>query len=219
MDCDSKDETGRVARRYGAKVFNRPNHANIHLNTSFAIEKGQGPWLLNLDPDELVSPALKRAIDRAISDPNAPAAYDMPRKNHYFGTWLRWGGKYPDSVRRLYRKGKARFPNRHVHEKVTVDGEIGRLAVPVDHHPYPDLETFFRKLVFYAKFQADFLKKSGKKPTIFLGFSYLFWKPVRRFLSRYVMKLGFLDGLPGFLACLHDSLFHWLTWFYLSHKG
>jgi glycosyltransferase involved in cell wall biosynthesis len=212
VDCDSSDGTGKVARRFGARVFRRRNEPNIHLNTSFALAKARGPWLLNLDPDEIVPPALRREILAAIRDPKAPSAFEMPRRNFYFGRWLRRGGKYPDRVRRLYRKGHARFANRHVHEKITVAGPVGRLRHPLDHHPYPDLDAYLRKLRFYATFEANRLRAAGVRPSLPRAISWCLLRPGRRFLSRYVMKLGMLDGLPGFLACVHDWLTHVLTY-------
>jgi glycosyltransferase involved in cell wall biosynthesis len=215
-DCDSSDGTGAVARRAGARVFRRPNLANIHVNTSFALARCRGDWILNLDPDERISRALAREITHVIRRPRADAAYDMPRRNYYFGRWLRHGAKYPDPVRRLYRRGAARFPNRHVHEKVRVRGRIGSLREALDHHPYPDLAAYLRKLDFYARFQARFLARRGVRPSARLAVRYLAWLPASRFVRRYVFWLGFLDGLPGFLACVHDALTHILTYAHLE---
>jgi len=216
VDCDSADGSGRIARKAGARVYRRPNLENLNVNKAFGVARTRAPWVLYLDPDERMTPALKREILATIRRSDAAAAYDMPRRNFYFGRWLRWGGKYPDTQRRLFRRDRARFPERHVHERLTVDGTVGRLTQPFDHHPYPDLAAYLRKADFYAAFQARFLAKRGARPGLWTGFLYCGWLPVTRFIRRYVFKLGFLDGLPGFLGCAHDVLTQVLTYVHLA---
>lgn len=219
VDCASRDGSARVARAAGARVYRRPNVENLNVNKAYGVERTHGDWVLYLDPDERVTPALAREILATIRRPDAAAAYEMPRRNFYFGRWLRHGAKYPDLQRRLFRRHRARFPGEHVHERLAVAGRVDRLAAPMDHHPYPDLATYLRKLNFYAEFQAHFLARHGAKPGLALGFSYLAWRPTTRFIRRYVFKLGFLDGLPGLLGCLHDALTHVLTYAHLAGLG
>jgi len=197
-------------------VFRRPNLENLNVNKAYGIRQTRAPWVLYLDPDERMTPGLRREILATIRRPDAAAAYEIPRRNFYFGTWLRWGGKYPDSQRRLFQRTKARFPERHVHERVAVDGPVGRLTQPFDHHPYPDMAAFLRKAEFYAGFQARFLRQRGSRAGAWTMFRYCGWLPVTRFVRRYLLKLGFLDGLPGYLACVHDGLTHVLTYAHLS---
>lgn len=218
VDCASSDSTAKVARRAGARLFRRPNLMNLNVNKAFGVSRVRAPWVLYIDPDERVPPALRREILGVIASPGAAEAYEMPRRNFYFGRWLRHGGKYPDWQRRLFRRGMARFPARHVHEKLAVRGRIARLASPLDHHPYPDLEAYFRKLVFYARFQARYLSRRGGKAGVSTAVKYLWWLPASRFLRRYFLRGGFLDGVPGLLACVHDALTHMLTYVHLRER-
>lgn len=211
VDCASTDETARVARRAGARVFRRPNLASLNVNKAWGVARARTPWVLYLDPDERLTPALRAEIARTIRRPDAVDAYEMPRRNFYLGQWLRHGGQYPDAQRRLFRRGRARFPQRHVHERLEVRGPVGRLAAPFDHHPYPDLDAWLRKAAFYGRFQADFLRARGVRPGPWTALRLLLLAPGRRFVSRYILKLGFLDGFRGFLACAHDALTHVLT--------
>jgi len=211
VDCASRDGTGAVAKRLGARVYRRPNLMNLNVNKAWGISKTHGEWVLYLDPDERLTAAGRREISRVIRSDDAADAYELPRRNFYFGRWLKWGGKYPDAQRRLFRRGRAFFPEKHLHERVTVEGSLGRLREPFDHHPYPDLDAFLRKALFYADFQAKFLKARGARPGFVTAVRYLAWTPARRFLSRYVFKLGFLDGRVGFLAAAHDTLTQVMT--------
>lgn len=219
VDCASRDGTAQVAKRAGARVFRRPNLANLNQNKSFGISKARAPWVLYLDPDERITTTLRREILRIIRRPEAADAYEMPRRNYYFGRWLRWGGKYPDLQRRLFRRGRARLPGKHVHERLTVAGPVSRLAAPLEHHPYPDMEAFFHKLDFYSRFQAHYLWQRGTRATPIVALQYLFWLPGTRFIRRFFFKAGFLDGLPGYLACVHDTLTHILTYAHLRDLG
>ncbi len=217
VDCASSDGSARVARRAGARVYRRPNLENLNVNKAYGIARTRAPWVLYLDPDERMTPALAREIKAVIRRPDAAAAYEIPRRNFYFGRWLRRGGKYPDTQRRLFRRDRARFAERHVHERLQVTGAVGRLVAPFDHHPYRTMESFLRKADFYAAFQAKYLAQRGARAGIWNGFLYCGWLPVTRFIRRYFFKLGFLDGLPGFLGCLHDTLTQVLTYAHLAN--
>jgi len=212
VDCASVDGTGAVARHSGARVFRRPNLMNLNVNKAFGIAQTRGEWIIYLDPDERLTAPGRREIARTIRRADAADAYEIPRRNFYFGRWLRWGGKYPDSQRRLFRRGRAFFPKKHLHERLTVRGRLGRLSQPFDHHPYPGLEAFILKALFYADFQARFLHARGKRAGAVMAFRYLCWTPARRFLSRYLLKLGFLDGRYGLLAAAHDTLTQVMTY-------
>ena len=105
VDCASRDGTAAVARRLGARVFRRPNLHNLNVNKAFGVAQARGRWVLYLDPDERLTAPLRREIARVIRSGKSADAYEIPRRNFYFGRWLRWGGKYPDRQRRLFRRG------------------------------------------------------------------------------------------------------------------
>lgn len=204
VDCESGDRTGEIARAAGARVFVRKNEPNLNVNKQFAIEQCSGDWILYLDPDERCTPAFAAAVTAAMGRGEC-AAYTAPRRNFYFGRWLSHGGKYPDAQLRLFRKGKAYFPCRDVHERLTVDGRIGALRVPFDHYPYLDGPDVVKKLDFYSTAKA---KRPG-------GLSLA--RGVRRFLVGYFLKGGFLDGWQGFAVCVIDLLSEVLTYIKKYH--
>lgn len=196
VDCASSDGTAEAARRYTARVFARQNDRNLNVNKQFGIDNCSGDWILYLDPDEAVADELKNEIRRVIDSPGGFSAFLLPRRNRYFGRWLKHGGKYPDEQLRLFKKGAAAFPCRDVHERLSVRGAVGRLNAPLDHYPYADAADMVRKADFYSTLKAEKVRGDGKPFPLFRG--------ARRFLANYFLKAGFLDGRQGFAAAVTD---------------
>lgn len=198
VDCGSTDGTALSARDFRVRYFSRPNSRAVHVNKQFSADQASSDWVFILDADEEISPALRAEIKRAIAAPSDAAAYTMPRKNFYFGRWLRHGGKYPDTQLRLFRRGAARFLPLPVHERLEVAGRVGALKEALLHYPYSDAEDMEKKRDFYAEILARSyaLKKRSRL--------FILLRPFTRFLSAYFLKLGFLDGAEGFRTALLD---------------
>ncbi|NLI79376.1 MAG: glycosyltransferase family 2 protein [Candidatus Riflebacteria bacterium] len=205
IDCDSTDRTGAIVREFPhVTLFRRPNNPNLNVNKTFGIDQLTTDWIFYLDPDERIPDALADELRRTLPD-TPHAAFRLPRRNFFFGRWLAHGGQYPDLQVRLFRRGQARFPNRHVHESLEVDGSVGRLTEPFDHHPYPTLDDYLRKMNFYTGFQADFWRQEGRRPGWLDAARFLALRPLSRFLRRYLLKGGCRDGWPGYVAALGDA--------------
>lgn len=198
VDCGSTDGTALAARDFRIKYFSRPNSRAVYVNKQFSIEQASSDWVLILDADEEISPALRAEIRRVIAAPAGAAAFTMPRRNFYFGRWLRHGGKYPDPQLRLFRRGAARFLPLPVHERLEVDGRVGELKEPLLHYPYSDAADIETKRDFYAEILAR--SYALKRRSRF----FILFRPFTRFLSAYFLKLGFLDGAEGFRTALMD---------------
>ncbi len=206
VDCSSTDDSLKIARANRCKTFVRPNLSNLNVNKAFAISQATADWIFYLDPDERIPPELQNEIVNTIQSPGEYVAFQLNRRNYYFGKWLRHGSQYPDTQLRLFRSGYAHFPQRHVHEKLLVNGPIGQLKNDMLHYPYLTVDQYLQKFNFYTTFEAEFLWESGVRPSLGKGFQLLFWKPVSRFVRRYLFKFGFLDGLPGLFAAQFDAL-------------
>ncbi|MCH8075422.1 MAG: glycosyltransferase family 2 protein [SAR324 cluster bacterium] len=206
VDCESSDGSAEVARRFTGRVFARPNLANLNVNKTFGIGQTTADWVFYLDPDEVIPPALGEEIRAAIASNPPQNAFSLPRRNFYLGAWLRHGGQYPDTQLRLFRQGRARFPCKHVHEKLEVDGEIGSFAEAMEHYTNPTTAEVMKKLDFYSSFNADAMLAEGKRPGPGMALRYLFWTPSSRFVRRYFLKGGFRDGWPGLTVAIFDGL-------------
>jgi len=206
VDCESSDDSIGIAESHGCRVFSRPNNPNLNVNKSFAIEQARGGWIFYLDPDERLPDTLVQEILKVVHSHPQEAAFQLNRRNHYFGKWLRHGSQYPDVQLRLFKRGKAYFPKKHVHEKLQIEGAIGKLQNDMLHFPYLTVSQYLKKFDFYTSFEAKHLFASGKKPNVRYAIKYLITTPFTRFFRRYFLKLGFLDGAEGFFAALFDAL-------------
>ncbi|MFA5779808.1 MAG: glycosyltransferase family 2 protein [Elusimicrobiota bacterium] len=200
VDCASTDRTAEIAKKYTTKIFHKGNNPNLNVNKQFGIEQCKGDWILYLDPDEAVTEKLKEEIRSAAgSRQQAVKGYLIPRKNFYFGKFLRFGGKYPDYQLRLLRRGFSKFPCKSVHEKISVDGQILKLKSPILHYPYQDVSDMLQKSNFYTSRKAEYLFSQNKKTGLFLA------RPAVKFFRNFILKLGFLDGFIGAVISIMDS--------------
>lgn len=198
VDCGSTDGTALAARDHKIKFFSRPNSQAVYVNKQFAIDQATSDWVFILDADEEISPALRAELKRFIASPGGAAAADTPRKNFYFGRWLRHGGKYPDTQLRLFARGRARFLPLPVHERLEVDGPVASLKEPLLHYPYSTPEDMEKKRAFYCEILTRAYALKGRSRLLII------FRPFTRFLSSYLFKLGFLDGAEGFKTAVMD---------------
>ncbi|MBC8259571.1 MAG: glycosyltransferase family 2 protein [SAR324 cluster bacterium] len=205
VDCESQDGSLNVAREHGCRVFSRPNNTNLNVNKSYALEQATGDWVFYVDPDERLPELLVKEIE-ALLENTGNSAFRLNRRNHYFGNWLRHGSQYPDTQLRLFRRNSAHFPNKHVHEKLVVDGSSGKLNNDMLHYPYLNISQFLSKFDFYTGVEAGYLSDSGVKITTVNTLRFLVLKPFFRFLRRYLLKGGFRDGYPGLFCAIFDAL-------------
>ncbi|HAM39051.1 MAG: hypothetical protein A2474_00885 [Elusimicrobia bacterium RIFOXYC2_FULL_34_12] len=200
VDCESTDKTAEIVNRYTKNVFSCDNNPNLNVNKQFGIEQCKNSWILYLDPDEVVSGNLKKEILSIVQiEDNEIKGYFIPRKNHYFGKFLKYGGKYPDYQLRLFRNGFAKFPCKHVHERINVEGKVRKLESPLLHYPYSDISDMLKKSNFYTSRKGEYWFSKNKKSKFILLQSLI------KFFKLYIFKFGFLDGFTGFTVATMDS--------------
>src|SRR5207245_427872 len=129
VDQHSADGTPAICREYGARVVTRDMLAGFGDQKNFALAQATQPWILSLDADEEVTPALRREIETAVASPGEHAGFRMPRLTSYLGRFIRHCGWYPSPVLRLARPGPPRFTEALVHEEPLVNGPVGDLGV------------------------------------------------------------------------------------------
>jgi glycosyltransferase involved in cell wall biosynthesis len=248
IDENSTDKTREIAEKFGAKVYLEPHHDNFHITKQRALNTAKGDWILQLDADEAVSPELSRQIlsvvndrtpqvksnplfyrhqalveqrDGQIGKPTGEVVgYFLPRCNMFLGKPLIHAGVYPDGVIRLVKNGKARFPQKSVHEQIELDGEVSWLSGDLFHYDSPTLSRYFWRLNRYTDLKAKELarEKTGKNPWGF--FLYTIYFPLITFLKLFFRHLGFLDGIPGFLWSFFSASHFPVAYFkYLTNKG
>ena len=201
LDAESTDKTVQVARELTDKIWVRP-WPGFAAQKNFALEQATGEWVLSLDADERVTPELRERIARIVREDGPADGYSIPRKNVFWGAWVRHGGLYPDYQLRLFRRAAGRFVESAVHESVQVEGRVEDLIEPMLHHSYRGLEDFVARSNRYSTLAAHQIVARGGR----CGPAELVLRPLGRFLSMYVLRAGFLDGWRGLvLAVLYAN--------------
>ncbi len=197
LDSGSTDRTVEIAEGLGAKVRIEPFRGFVDQKNR-AMELCGGNWLFNLDADEEATPELRDSILGVLTGARdcLPDAFAVNRRTLYMGRWIRHCGWYPEYRIRLSRKGSARWEGELLHEGLRGNGSPGRLAGDLLHRPYAGMAEHARKIVFYSDLWAGREAARGRKARVID----LVTRPAARFLRMYVLRAGFLDGVPGFAA-------------------
>lgn len=204
VDAESRDRTVELAREGGAQVFVRP-WPGFGLQKNFGVAQASSEWVLILDADERVTHELREEVQTCIERwrPGASVAYRIPRRNFFYGAWVRGGGVYPDYQVRLFRRGLAQYNDVAVHENLLVEGEIGTLIGHLDHYTERRIQDHFKKFGLYTTLAAQ--EKAKKVRTV--RWSDLVFRPLVVFLKTYVLKNGCRDGVRGLIVCVFASMY------------
>src|SRR5438477_6247871 len=166
VDSGSTDRTVQLAEAAGAKVLRTADWPGFGVQKSRALAQASQPWVLSIDADESVTPALREEILAAIGAPSSFVAWDIPRRSSFCGRFMAHSGWYPDRVTRLFRRGSAKFSDDLVHERVVADGPVGHLRNDLLHETYPDLETMLQKMDRYSTASARAMFDRGVRSSI-----------------------------------------------------
>lgn len=196
VDMGSTDDTESVCKAFGATVFPHKLVPFVELVRNFAVSKTSGDWILVLDPDERIQEELKVEL-KEVAKQKRYVAVNIPRKNIFFGRWIRHTNWWPDRHVRFFKKGKVKWSNKiHIYPKV--NGEILQLpkdeSVATIHYGYDSIKQFIGRQNRYSTFEAEQRYDRGER----FSFFNFFWFPTREFLVRYIKHEGFLDGFHGF---------------------
>lgn len=205
VDNESNDKTESIAKKYGAIVLSRPNNPMLNINKNFGFSKASGKWILCLDADERVTPELAREIQAVISYTDKEVkGYLIPRKNIIFGKWIESEMWWPDYQLRLFQEGFGKFPEKHVHELVTVDGAVEKLTEPLIHESYNSVSSYLHKLdKIYTENEAEQIIASGRK----LGWIDALRFPVNDFLKTFFLQKGYKNGLHGLVLSMLQAFY------------
>ena len=201
IDSGSTDGTVDICRRHKALVHVAADWPGFGPQKNRALALATGEWVLSLDADERVTPELRREIEAAIADPGGRAAFAFPRRSSYCGRPMRHSGWWPDYVTRLFRRGTGRFSDETVHERLIVDGPVGRLQRPLVHEAFGDLEEVLETVDRYSTAGAAAMYERGKRATLAAAILHGLWS----FFHTYIVRAGFLDGREGFMLAVSNA--------------
>lgn len=211
VDSGSTDETQTLARGKGARVHVHPWEGYAKQKT-IATGHAAHRWILWIDADEEVTPALRMSIEEVLTlqageSPPAISAYAMNRRTCYLGKLLRYGGWYPDRKTRLFDRERAKFGAELVHEELQVDGSVGVLRGDLNHYSYRDLNHHIEKTQEMARLWAE---QNAARRRVALW--ELLIHPAAKALKSYVLHAGFLEGWRGLLVAGMASYSVWLKY-------
>jgi glycosyltransferase involved in cell wall biosynthesis len=205
VDSYSEDATVEIAWEYTDRIIQR-EFAGYVAQTRYAFEQTTGDWVLWLDSDERLTPAACREIQRCFEDPEGPDCdgFAFPRLTFFMDRWIRHSGWYPQHKLRLFRRDVGEIVGTPPHPAARVPGEVRRLDGDILHLSFPGgLVELVRHTAKFAGIAARGRYERGKR----FGWCNLLFKPPLEFLKKYLLCLGFLDGLPG-LAVAGTSAYY-----------
>lgn len=214
IDNSSFDKTAEIAKNLGAKVFQRPNFKMLNKNKNFGFDKSSNQWILNLDADERISSELKKEIIKTINHQPSTInnqslvvnGYWVPRKNIIFNKWIKHSLWWPDYQLRLFRKGKGRFPEKHVHEKIEIQGRTEKLHNPIIHNNYRSVSQFIYKMNnIYTENESQILAKEE------LNWKDALFYPLDDFVKTFISKEGYKDGMHGLILSILQAFYSFVV--------
>ena len=204
VDSASSDETRAIAERHGARVIEK-EWLGFGRQKQFAADQAKHEWVLSVDADERVSEELAASIRAALENPLTPV-HRMARRNRFLGRWLRHGEGYPDWSARLFDRRAARWSDDAVHEKLLFGVTPGTLEGDLLHESAEDLAKYLAKQNRYTSLAARQLHERGARASVLRMLA----SPLVRFVKFYLLRLGFLDGIPGLvhisIGCMNSFL-------------
>lgn len=201
VDSGSTDRTASIAREFGARVVVTGDWPGFGPQKNRALDLATGDWVLSLDADEWVEPPLAEEIRACIGRGDGPDAWELPRSSSFCGREMRHSGWWPDYILRLFRRGRARFSDDIVHERVVAAGAVGRLTQPLRHESFVDLHEVVDKMNRYSTAGAEMRVARGKGGTVSGAVLHGLWA----FVRTYVLRAGFLDGREGFVLAVANA--------------
>jgi glycosyltransferase involved in cell wall biosynthesis len=234
VDSQSTDRTGEIARQAGAQVVQFHYDGGPRKKKNWALDtlSFQHEWVLIVDADERVPPALKDEMFAAIQAGEADGFY-LNRRFYFMGRWIKHGGWYPSWNLRLFKHRLGRYEKLgaeagrqsgdvETHEHVVLDGRVAYLRHDLIHEDYRDLFDFIERHNRYSSWDArvyrELVRGGGelnasltagpveRKRRLKKIWVRLPFRPLLRFFLMYVLRGGFLDGRAGFHFCLLQSI-------------
>ncbi len=214
VDMHSEDDTVKIAKKHGAKVFTHKRTGYVEPARNYAVDKATGDWVLVLDADEKLPEKLANKLIAIVKKDQ----YDyvaLPRKNIIFGKWMKHSRWWPDYNVRFFKKGHVLW-DEAIHSVPTTQGRGGDLKAKEEnaivHYHYDSIDQFVDRLNRYTTHQAKVLENDGYK----FKWSDLISKPADEFLSRYFYGEGYKEGIHGLalagLQAFSEFVLHLKVW-------
>ena len=210
VDSGSTDKTREIAEKFGAKFYFEP-WAGYGKQRNSVIEKCSSEWILNIDADEEITEELFVKIKNILETPPDCEVYTINFASVCFGKELKYGGWSNSYHIRLFKKTAGKFNFNVVHETFETKSKVGKIKEKICHHSYLTMEDYLSKFNRYTTEGAIDYYNKNKKASVFQ----IVFNPLYKFIRMYIFRLGFLDGMEGFVIAVMSSLYTMVKYFKL----
>ena len=201
VDSQSTDATVAIAMRHGAQVSQPADWPGFGPQKNRALGLATCDWVLSIDADERVTPALAAEIQQVLQELPSGKAFEIPRLSWYCGRFIRHAGWQPDHVLRLFQRGSAQFSDDLVHERVVTDAQVMALKNHLLHYSYLNFSQVLSKVDAYSTASAQQAYARGKRSSVAGALGHGAWA----FFRTYVIRAGFLDGGHGLALSISNA--------------
>ena len=214
VDSFSTDNTLKIAEKFNAKTYSK-EFLGYAEQKNLANQYCTHELILSLDADEVLSTELYRSIKNIKENLDADA-YELKRLTNYAGKWVKHCGWYPDKKIRLFKKSKAHWAGPKLHEilVLTNDAKIKLLDGDLLHYSFHSEEDHLKQIDKFTNISSEELYNKGKKSSPY----HLYLKPILRFFTDYIIKLGILDGATGYTVCKNSAYAAYLKYYKLKKR-
>ena len=203
VDDRTTDKTFEITKSYPYVKSTLIKWEGFAKTKQKALLSTSNNWVFWIDADEALTKELKAEITDFKKSVPQYNSWSVPRKANFLGKWIKHSGWYPGRVVRLFNKNTAVFNFKTVHESLLTTGQIGELKNDLEHYTDPTVSHYFVKFNNYTTLAANDLKEKGKV----FHMTDLLLRPAVIFIKMYFIKLGFLDGIQGFILAAFSSAY------------
>lgn len=202
VDSFSTDGTFELAGKYATRSEQR-TWPGFRDQFNYCSSLAKNDWVLFVDADEEISPELAEEIGQRLEkDAGACDGYVVQRRTFYLGRWIMHGGWVPDRNIKLFRKSRGAYEGG-LHASVKVSGKLGELTNHYRHYNYRDMADQIDTINRYSQTAALDMLQEGKR----FSMIDLLLRPPFRFIKEYLVKRGFLDGMPGLVIAFSNCYY------------
>jgi len=205
--ANSSDNTVNLAKKTisNIKIVKTDDEYNKNFSKwrNLGYKATTKDWLLYIDADERITPNLKNKIIKIVSSNSSKFThYAIPRANHFLGQRVRFGGSYPDYVKRLYNRKFFQGYKGILHEQPIISGELGYIKSDLLHFTHRDLTSMVNKTLVWSDTEAQALFKANHPPVVWWRFiRMIFTKLYERLIKQHMWR----DGQVGWISAIFES--------------